>query len=443
MEVTEAIAFITALLPQPHLAAREAVRVLQSLGLVTYAGLHQGQPPDIPGATVLCLDAPGDSGHYLVFAPKSDPGSREMAAAFASIVRQGAISSTTQVEARRQVLSWDVDVAPEGTAGLYISPVMKRLLATVRRVAPGDLPVLLMGETGTGKEVLAQEIHALSRRADEPFIAVNVSAMPSEMLEGLLFGYRRGAFTGAVADAKGLIREAAGGTLFIDEIGELTPDLQPKLLRFLESGEIQPLGERPQHVDVRIVAATNARLEQLVREGRFRDDLYYRLNVVSLTIPPLRERREEIPTLINHFLTRHARAAGKAVPQITPQVLERLTSYPWPGNVRQLTNELKRIVALHDENELVDMKYLSEAIRAEEPAAQAPSSAADTTRVTIRLDQTLQEMYDDLERVAIPRAMQLEGHNQTEAARRLGITRKGLYLKRRRLGLQDEEARRK
>lgn len=313
---------------------------------------------------------------------------------------------------------------------------MKRLLSIVKKIAQSDVPVLIGGETGTGKEIVAQEVHQLSRRSKGPFIPFNVNAVPREMLEGQLFGYRRGAFTGAVQDARGLIREAGGGTLFIDEIGELSLDLQPKLLRFLESGEIQPLGERPQTVDVRIVAATNARLEDLVRQGRFREDLFYRLNVVSLTVPPLRDRREEIPTLINHFLTVHARHAGKFIPQLTPQALERLSAYDWPGNVRQLTNELKRIVALSEDDELVDVVHLSPAIRQALPAT--PTS--DVTSVHVRLDRTLQEMYDDVERAAIARAMEQSLHNQADTARLLGITRKGLYLKRRRLGLADQPA---
>ena len=336
---------------------------------------------------------------------------------------------------------YDLDVAQGSKRGLYVSNPMVRLLHQIRQVARTDLPVLVRGETGTGKEIVAEEVHALSRRAQGRFVPFNVTAVPRDMLEGQLFGYRRGAFTGAVSDARGLIREAEGGTLFIDEIGELSPDLQPKLLRFLESGEIQPLGERPQRVDVRIVAATNAHLDRLVKEGRFREDLFYRLNVVSLTIPPLRDRREEIPTLLNHFLTQHAKEAGKHIPQLSPQALERLSAYDWPGNVRQLTNELKRIVALCDENEIVDVDQLSEAIRqpAPGPVPTRSTSPADTS-VTVRLDRTLQELYDEIERAAIPHAMRLAGNNQGETARRLGITRKGLFLKRKRLGLDEEQA---
>jgi DNA-binding NtrC family response regulator len=191
-------------------------------------------------------------------------------------------------------------------------------------------------------------------------------------------------------------------------------------------------------VNVRVIAATNARLAELVRDGQFRDDLFYRLNVVSLTIPPLRDRREEIPTLVNHFLTVHAKQAGKFIPQLTPRALERLSAYDWPGNVRQLTNELKRIVALSDEDELVDEAHLSPIVRS--AAAASPPAATDATSVHVKLDRTLQEMYDDLERAAIARAMEQSRHNQADTARLLGITRKGLYLKRRRLGLDEGHA---
>jgi len=310
---------------------------------------------------------------------------------------------------------------------------MRRILAQIRQVAPTDITVLIAGETGTGKEIVAQEVHELSKRSQRRFIAFNVSAVPRDMLEGQLFGYRRGAFTGAVADNKGLIREAEGGTLFIDEIGELDADLQPKLLRFLESGEIQPLGERPQHVDVRIVAATNARLEELVRAGRFREDLFYRLTVVPLTTPPLRERREEIPTLVNHFLTMHAKQAGKPIPQLTPKALECLSAYEWPGNVRQLTNELKRVVALSEDDELVDVTHLAPNVRTSTPTL--PPTHGDRSYCSVWLDRPLQQIHDDIERAAITRAMERNGNNQVAVAAALGITRKGLYLKRQRLEL--------
>ena len=439
LELTEGLAFVCGLLPQPHLAGTEAVRLLKRMQIVESAEvLHAGADASRAGDDLMLGNVSAET-FVLKAVPSDTAHARETFAHVANVIRIAAEAVRAHAESTRQILSWEIDIAPEGAIGLYVSAPMKRLLATIRRIAATEVPVLIAGETGTGKEIVAKEIHALSARAHGPFVPLNVTAVPREMLEGQLFGYRRGAFTGAVSDARGLIREAEGGTLFIDEIGDLSPDLQPKLLRFLESGEIQPLGERPQRVDVRIVAATNARLDHLVKEGRFRDDLFYRLNVVALTIPPLRDRREEIPTLINHFLTQHARDAGKLIPQLSPHALERLSAYDWPGNVRQLTNELKRIVALHDENALIEVEHLSEAIR--QPAAAPPASTtvpADAALVSVRLDQTLQAMYDDVERAAIPRALRLSRNNQSETAQRLGITRKGLYLKRRRLGLGEE-----
>jgi len=333
-----------------------------------------------------------------------------------------------------------IDNAPDAKHGLYVSAPMRALLGNVRQVARYDFPVLITGETGTGKEVVANELHASSPRAQKPFIPLNVTAVPREMLEAQLFGYRRGAFSGAVSDSKGMIRDADGGTLFIDEIGELSAELQPKLLRFLESGEIQPLGERPQRVDVRIVAATNASLEHLVREGRFREDLFYRLNVIQLAIPPLRDRREEIPTLVHHFLAKHARDAGKAIPQLSPQALERLSAYDWPGNVRQLTNELKRLVALTDEDDTIDVPHLAAHIRVPPPPDRTRRQDDEGT-ARVRLDQTLQEMYDEIDRVAIPWALRASRNNQRLTAERLGLTRKGLYLKRLQYGLIPQASR--
>jgi DNA-binding NtrC family response regulator len=437
-------AFLASLSRYPRVLASEFVHLARRRRLVRAAEVRvglidRGGPPVADEVRVQCgNDADGPVSVWLV--PESSYVCRQTLTAMIQVVSNGVLSTATLGRGGTLSAFFELEIVPSSARGLYVGSAMRRLFTQIRQVARTDLPVLITGETGTGKEVVAAEVHALSKQADKPFIALNVTAVPREMLEGQLFGYRRGAFTGAVADARGLIREAEGGTLFIDEIGELSPDLQPKLLRFLESGEIQPLGERPQRVEVRIVAATNAHLLQLVDEGRFREDLFYRLNVVSLAIPPLRERREEIPTLIHHFLTRHARDAGRPIPQLSPQALERLSAYDWPGNVRQLTNELKRIVALHDENELVDLKDLSAPLRDATPARPTlqPPAPVATGTVTVRLDQPLQGMYDDVERAAIPRALKLARNNQTETANRLGITRKGLYLKRRRLGLDDD-----
>ncbi|MBJ6760232.1 sigma 54-interacting transcriptional regulator [Myxococcaceae bacterium JPH2] len=225
------------------------------------------------------------------------------------------------------------------------SPPMKRLRAELARLSPSRATVIVTGESGSGKELVARALHTLSTRADHPYVAFNCAAVPRDLFEGQLFGHRRGAYTGAATDHPGVIRAAHGGTLFLDEIGELPLDVQPKLLRFLENGEVFPLGEtRPTHVDVRVVAATHRDLGQLVREGRFREDLYYRLQVVPVRVPPLRERREDIIALARHFV-RHLTPEGSEAPQLGPDALAALVAHPWPGNVRELRNVIERSMA--------------------------------------------------------------------------------------------------
>jgi hydrogenase-4 transcriptional activator len=293
----------------------------------------------------------------------------------------------------------------------------------------------LGGESGTGKEVVARAIHAHSSRAQKPFIPFNCTAVPRELLESQLFGHRRGSFTGADRDNPGVIRTARDGTLFLDEIGEMSLELQPKLLRFLESGEICPLGEStPFVVNVRIVAATNSNLERLVKDGRFREDLFYRLNVIRLSIRPLRERRDEIPTLINLFLMRAAEEFRKSHIRLAEETMERLVLHAWPGNVRQLQNEIRRIVALAEPGTVLRPDVLSgDIVQTTAGAAFAPASKPNETGVPpgAKLTQTLSR----IEREMIVAALR-EHHGKVDAvAKALGISRKGLYLKRQRLGL--------
>lgn len=434
-ELPESLSVVCGLLSQPHLAGAEAVRLFKRLKVVSSAVVRTGQEAATEGEKSLALGVLGSDAIVLYVTPLPDTSSREVVAHVLGILRHLVAASRAQTESKKTTLSWDLDAAPDGRHGLYISAQMKQLFSAIKRVASGNASVLVTGETGTGKEVVARDIHSMSPRSHSRFVAFNVSAVPRDMLEGQLFGHRKGAFTGAVEDVKGLIREAEGGTLFIDEIGELGLDLQPKLLRFLESGEIQPIGQPPFKVDVRVIVATNASLDDLVRQGRFREDLFYRLNVVALTIPPLRERPEEIPTLLNHFLTIHSEQAGKLIPHVTTQAMERLCTYTWPGNVRQLSNELRRLVALGENDDEIEVRHLSRTI-SQTPVQSAPCRV-EQAGIQIRLDRTLQEMYDDIERAAIARAMEQTLNNQTEAARLLGITRKGLYLKRQRLGLID------
>jgi DNA-binding NtrC family response regulator len=225
------------------------------------------------------------------------------------------------------------------------SQAMRRLRSELVRLSGSRSTVIISGESGSGKEVVARAIHELSTRAGRPFVAFNAATVPRELFEGQLFGYRKGSFTGATSDYPGVIRAADGGTLFLDEIGELPLDVQPKLLRFLENGEMLPLGERrPVQVDVRVLAATHRDLTDLVKQGAFREDLFYRLQVVPVRVPPLRERREDIVALARHFILQHA-PSGTEPPILTPDAIAALAAHQWPGNVRELRNVIERSMA--------------------------------------------------------------------------------------------------
>jgi transcriptional regulator with GAF, ATPase, and Fis domain len=311
---------------------------------------------------------------------------------------------------------------------------MTRLVEEVHKIRSSDVTVLVTGESGTGKELVSRAIHALSSRRSKVFVPFNCTAVPKELSEGYLFGYRRGAFTGAVNDSPGVIRSAAGGTLFLDEIGDLPLDVQPKILRFLQEGEIQPLGEqRPIKVDVRIIAATNTDLEEMVKDGRFREDLYYRLNVIRLRVPPLRERRSEIPTIVNYYVNHYSAKFGRRELQITPQTIDLLMVCNWPGNVRQLCNEVQRVVARAEDGMTITPDHLSpELKRTSAPiAAPAASSVTPIASATTAISEglTLADAMADLERRMIAEAMRKHNGNISRAARELGLTRRGLYLK--------------
>lgn len=329
------------------------------------------------------------------------------------------------------------DSTPDVQLGVVVgSEAMRSVLALVRRVATSPVTVLITGETGTGKEVLARALHEASPRKDRPFVPFNCSAVAKDMLDAQLFGYRRGAFTGAQEAFPGVIRAASGGTLFLDEIGEVSLEVQPKLLRFLESGDVHPLGEpRPVAADVRVVAATNADLEALVADGRFREDLYYRLHVVRVVVPPLRERREEIPLLVRYWLTRFGDEFHKPDVRLADDTLEFLTLYAWPGNVRELTNEVRRLVALAESGAVLMPEHLSPRIAASRRTR--PSSEGELTpdELVVRTDQPMAATIAHVERTMIQQALARCSGRVEDAARLLGLSRKGLYLKRQRYGI--------
>jgi DNA-binding NtrC family response regulator/tetratricopeptide (TPR) repeat protein len=338
-----------------------------------------------------------------------------------------------QAEREERLTLWPIDEPPFEGDDSVVAGRMRELMSFARKVARTNVTVLITGESGTGKEVLARAIHGFSARTKKPFVPFNCTAIPRELLESQLFGYRRGAFTGAERDNPGLIRTAKDGTLFLDEVGELGLELQPKLLRFLESGEINPLGETsPFNVDVRIVAATNANLERLVEEGRFREDLFYRLNVICLPIPPLRERRDEIPGLVHHFVAKAASEFGKGSVRVAEETMERLLLYSWPGNVRQLQNELRRMVALADVDSTLTPSTLSKTIRQETMRAAPHGNGPE---MAVSLTEKLTPTLTRIEREMIKAALRANQGHVEATAKALGISRKGLYLKRQRLGV--------
>ena len=317
---------------------------------------------------------------------------------------------------------------------LCASPAMMRVVEQIQRLQGNELTVLITGESGTGKELVARAIHVGSLRSSAVFLPYNCTTTTRELADSQLFGHRRGSFTGAVNDQLGIVRTATGGTLFLDEIGDLPLDVQPKLLRFLEQGEIMPIGEtRPQRVDVRVIAATNADLEQRVAEGKFREDLYYRLTVIRLLIPPLRDRREEIPHLTSLFLREISERLDKPDVFLTAETLELLAQYWWPGNVRQLRNEIQRLVALSRAGQGIGPERLSPEISSATIRQQATSGPSAAMRLPVT---SLAAAVDGLEREIIEATLHQSSGNISEAARTLGLTRRGLYLKLRRLGFE-------
>jgi two-component system NtrC family response regulator len=306
------------------------------------------------------------------------------------------------------------------------SSALRAVLSDLKRAAATDAAVLLLGETGTGKELAARAIHRNSKRKEGPFVVVNCASIPETLIESELFGHRRGAFTGASEDRKGKFEIADGGTLFLDEVAELPMLLQPRLLRVLQEGEIDKVGASvPVPVDVRVVAATHRDLPARVQEGSFREDLWYRLNVVPLTMPPLRERREDLPPLIEHFLLKHSRRHGRPIPRLSPAVLDRFERYDWPGNVRELENLLERLVVLTDADSISEAD-LPENLRQDLP--RYGRARVDLPAEGIVLEQ--------LERGLIEEALRRSRGNQTAAARFLGISRSTLIYRMQKFGLK-------
>jgi len=330
---------------------------------------------------------------------------------------------TRRVKQENQILKREVSSKFGMKSLVGVSDAMKSVYSLIEKVADTDSTVLLLGESGTGKELVAKAIHYGSRRANRPMVAVNCGAIPEELLESELFGHVKGAFTGAVATRPGRFEMAEGGTIFLDEIGDMSPRLQVKILRVLQERKFEPVGSnKTMEVDVRIVAATNKNLERAVKENLFREDLYYRLHVIPVRLPPLRERMEDVPLLIDYFIKRYAHENGRHVPQISTEAMFALAHYSWPGNVRELENMVERLVILKHEGE-IGMADLPERIRAgheeEVPAyVQIPESGL-----------SFKDVVDDFENQLILKALEKTGWNKNKAAQLLQLNRTTLVEK--------------
>lgn len=310
------------------------------------------------------------------------------------------------------------------------SPAIRNVLDVVTRVAPTDSTVLVSGESGTGKELLSRALHYCSLRAGGPFLSVNCAAFPEALLESELFGYAKGAFTGAHQSKLGLIEVCNRGTFFLDEIGEISPEMQVKLLRVLEDGKVLPVGAtEPKKVDVRFICATNKDLEEEVAAGRFRADLYYRINVLPITLPPLRERRKDIPLLAAHFLVKYSKKIGRPIRSISESVQERLVSHHWPGNVRELENTIQRAVTLARGDTLEDMSLIPKGVaRAAGNEPVLPAEGID-----------LESVLADLERSYLHAALERCNGHLTNAAKLLGISFRAIRYKTKKYGMGRSE----
>jgi DNA-binding NtrC family response regulator len=305
------------------------------------------------------------------------------------------------------------------------SDSLRALDDQIRRVAPSNARVLILGENGTGKELVARAVHRRSSRAEAPFVAINCAAIPRELFESELFGHEKGAFTGATTRRKGKFARAHGGTVFLDEVGEIPLELQPKILRVLESGEVEPVGSDQEiRVDVRVLAATNRDLEREVEHGRFREDLYYRLKVVTLEVPPLRSRKDDIPQLVEHFIALASRDNGVRAKTVAPDALARLVAHDYPGNVRELRNLLERLVILTSGDTIAEAD-----VRSALPAPRRTPGAPAAGRA-------LREVMEHLEREVIRAALERNGWRMAATARELELERSHLYKKVKALGVE-------
>jgi two-component system response regulator HydG len=345
---------------------------------------------------------------------------------FRNLVRRAAetvLLRNQNTELRQQV---DEKFGLEGIVGS--SPAIGRVLGVVRQIAPTDIPVLVTGESGTGKELIAHAVHKNSTRAKKPFKPINCAGLSASILESELFGHVRGAFTGAERDREGVFEYADGGTLFLDEIGDMPMEMQAKLLRVLESGEVVRVGSNePRHVDVRLISATNHDLRELIKQGKFREDLYFRIRGVEVNLPSLRQRREDLPALVRHFIRRFAEQMNRSVHDIDENAMLAVMQYDWPGNVRQLINAVQQMVAVAG-GDVITIHDVPFELRSGTGGAEAPTAEDMGSMAGMSLDQ--------IEKQAIRNTLRLTAGNREAAAKLLGIGERTLYRKLKEYGLK-------
>ena len=442
-EVVNRLASVIDLAYDPDLAVREAQAIVESLGGIS--SLCNGSGHDSAGKTrdveVLGLGTRDGQTLHLECELPSDPAKALVVNDVIRILRAAFSLERLKTEEHTRTAFWPLDKEVGEDGVLFLSPEMRELAEMAVRVAVTDVPVLITGETGTGKEVLARLIHERSPRAKKTFLPFNCTSVPREMMDSQLFGHRRGAFTGASDNFQGVIRSARNGTLLLDEIGDLGIELQPKLLRFLESGEILPLGESgPVHANVRVIAATNADLDAAVSGGRFREDLYYRLNIVQLRVPALRQRRIEIPTLAQHFLQKFAVQFKKGDLRLGDETMELLVLYDWPGNIRQLANEMRRLAVLAEFGAVLTPAALSPEMGRTRRDVREPL-VVGSDQILVKLDQSMTKAVECVEKAMLQFALDRHDGSVEVVAKALGLSRKGLYLKRQRYGVSEASRR--
>jgi DNA-binding NtrC family response regulator len=437
----------------PPLLGREAIAIAQALGATRIALLATDQDGrqrlvehrDWPTAGALVvrtqaktigLGTHQGSAYELVVESGTDASVVERLNPIVDLISHAVELHEIRQERTERTSIWPAEAVLPNSGPVFYSEKMRELRRQAMRLAPTDLKVLITGETGVGKEVVARLIHDASKRAGKNFEAVNCASVPRELFEAHLFGHRKGAFTGAIADQPGVIRGNDGGTIFFDEIGELSVEMQVKLLRVLDTNHVHPLGApNAVPVDFRAVAATNANLHELIEQKRFREDLFYRLNVSTLRVPPLRERREEILPFVEHFLAVFCTRNSRPLLRVSDEAKEYLLLYNWPGNIRELRNEIERLCGMIEVNDVVRPKHLAAAIFNARQERMAAAVEAGPSEVLINIDQTLDSAYDEIARHAIVAALKRDNGNLEIAAKRLGLTRKGLYNKRLRFGM--------